>query len=642
MEPTKESAGLDPIVTTTLNYIKESDMAKVDRMVLNKRNFDSYHLKQDYSHKNKGQSQEFLPNQAMAVEQLVAFFQQALIDLGTWFRVERLPMSSDQDKIIKDADIQAIVARQLDKVDFMTFIGDALKSAFLGSLMVIKVHGKTVEIPRYVAYSDLEGGRKDKLRREDKTVWQLAVDLIRQKDFHIDPTSKGLYRLQEIEMDLHEVIALSEGSDPLYDPNVVARLSEGLGMDAERQGDLSRETAQNVTTSGYRKSVKIIEGWGTILDPTTGKVLHKNVTWTIANDLHVLAKPKPNPFWHNRNPIMSVPIIRVPHSEWHKALMDAPTALNMANNELYNLIVDGGMMATHGIKQIHTDWLEDEGQVSNGVEIGSTLKVNSSCPPGGKVMERIDTASVSRESLEVFNIMKSEFSASALTNDLRMGVMPSRQVKATEVVEASNTITSVFTGLAKVIESHLEQILELIWMTCAQNMDDLDSQEMKDLIDPARATTLAAMTAPERFAATVGGFKFKVFGISQTMNKMKDFRKLTAMLQTIATDPVLAEEFQRKYDFTKLLEEIMRSLDIDTSKIELDESEQETRAAAGQQGEQAQPAPGGQPGVNPSPNMQSQIPQMASRETGGPLNETTQSRIPRAHFPASPVSGVAK
>jgi hypothetical protein len=635
MEPKKDSAGLDPIVTTTLNYIKESKMAKTDRMLMNKKNFDSYHLKQDYSHKNKGQSQEFLPNQSMAVEQLVAFFQQALIDLGNWFRVERLPQSKDQDKVIKDSDIEAIVRRQLEKVDFMSFIGDALKSGFLGALMVIKVHGKTVESPRFVAYSDLEGGKKDKIRREDKKVWQLAVDLIRQADFHVDPTGKGLYRLQEIEMDLHEVEALSQGEDPLYDPAVVAQLSE-MASDAERAAEVARETGQNVSSQGYRKVVKVIEGWGTILD-ANGKVLHKNVTWTIANDMHVLSKPKPNPFWHNRSPIMSVPIIRVPHAEWPKALMDAPTALNMANNELYNLIVDGGMMATHGIKQIHTDWLEDEGQVSNGVEIGSTLKVNSQCPPGAKVMERIDTASVARESLDVFNIMKSEFSASALTNDLRMGVMPSRQVKATEVVEASNTITSVFSGLAKVIESNLEKILELVWMTCAQNMDDLDSSEVKDLIPIERAGAIAQMTSAERFAATVGGFKFKVFGISQTMNKMKDFRKLTAMLQTIATDPVLAEEFQRKYDFTKLLEEIMRSLDIDTSKLELDQSEQEARAQASEMPPTGAPAPG----AGDSPDMQSQIPQMASRETGGPLNDTVQSRIPRAHFPASPVSGVA-
>src|SRR5438045_2196086 len=115
-------------------------------------------------------------------------------------------------------------------------------------------------------------------------------------------------------MDLHEVIAMSEGDDPLYDPEVVAKLSAGLNSDAERQAELSRETAQNTTSSGYRKTVKIVEGWGTILDSGTGKVLHRNVTWTIANELYVLSKPKSNPFWHNRNPIMSVPIIRVPHS----------------------------------------------------------------------------------------------------------------------------------------------------------------------------------------------------------------------------------------------------------------------------------------------------------------------------------------
>jgi hypothetical protein len=306
--------------------------------------------------------------------------------------------------------------------------------------------------------------------------------------------------------------------------------------------------------------------------------------------------------------------------------MDAPTKHNIAMNEIYNLILDSGMMSTFGIKQLRTDWLEDIGQVSNGIYPGMTLEVNSNCPPGMKVVERVDTSSLSSESLSVYNLTNAEFQQSSLTNDLRMGILPARQVKATEVVEASQSITSVFTGVAKAIEQdYIQPVLRKAWMNIAQNIASMDSEELGAAIGREKAQQLQSMGPEELFAKTANNLSFKVFGVSRTLNKVKDFRKLTSLLQTISGSEVLVEEFIKKYDFGLLLEQIMKSLDINMDQIKLDE---EAQALNQMQQEQAP--------VQGMPDLQSQIPQASS----GALNDTVQSLIPRTDFPPSPVSGL--
>jgi hypothetical protein len=609
------------IVQVTLMYREEANEAKKNRMDMNKINFDCYHLKQDYSHKQEGQSKEFLGKQSLAVEQITAFIQQGLMDVGDWFGFEY--EAGVKSPKITSNEVKLLTSRQLEKLCFHDSMGDTLKLGLLGSLMIVKVHGEYVNKPRYIVEEELQNDKiKKNLIKENRKVWQLKHSLIRHQDYYPDPTGRGLYELQNIELDLSDVLALAEGDHPIYDKSMVELLVGSMVKELQ-ETEKARETNQNRTQANFRKRVKLTEGWGTILDPHSGKILYENVTWTVANDRFLIQKPTPNPFWHQMSPFLAKGIVRTPHAVWPKALMDAGTRHNIALNELYNLIFDAGMMATHGIKQIRPDWLENEAQIASGIRPGMTVEANSSCPPGMKVLERVDTASMSPESITVFNLSNAEFQQSVLTNDLRLGVLPSRAVKATEVVEASQTITSVFTGVAKAIEvGFLEKLLDLSWLTIAQHLDDLDSEEVKALLGDDRAILLASMSPEERFQIAVQGHKFKVYGVSKTLNKVKDFRKLTSLLQTLAGSEVLIEEFIKKYDFGKMLEEIMKSLDINTDRLRIDEVDMAMMVLRN-----ANPGAQSQPGS--SPNLQSQIPQAAT----GSLNETLQSRIPQANFP---------
>lgn len=602
---TKENR--NPLVDILKQCRDESIEAKRDRMDMNKDNFDCYHLKQDWSHKIKGQSREFLAKQAMAVEQLTAFLQQGLVDTKDWFGVEAKP--GVKNPLIRPDEIKLLLKDQLDKAKFPLLVSDAIKAGALGSLMIVKVHGKMVPKVSYeTELESTENGLRQKLLRLEKDIWQMRVDLIRQEDYEVDPTGRGLYEIQRIWMDYHELVSLAEQYPDDYDMAEIEKLQAYSAWDQTVYK--ARETGQNVSNEMYRKAIAIDEYWGDVIEPVTGKLLHKNIVMRVANERHLVSGPRKNPFWHQMSPFIAVPIIRVPHSVWHKALMDAPTKHNRAMNELYNLQLDGGFMSVFGIKQIREDWLEDPSQVAEGVPPGITLQVNTSAPVGAKVMERVDTGTLSQESITMFNITDREFISSSLTNDVRMGNLPSRTVKATEIVASNQALTGITNGIVKNIEFGLiTKILELGWMNVAQFSNDFDSDDTAALIGKERAMQIASLSPEQRFAATAMGHKFNVFGLSDTLNKINDFRKITAMLQTISGSQILSQAFAQKYDFTKLLDEILRSLDVDTKKIEIDQQPQQgfnpdmIQSMISRLGGQSQPQ---------GPNQQSQIPQAAT------------------------------
>ncbi len=317
------------IINCLTNYRQEASTAKHDRMLQNKHNFDAYHLRQDWSHKLKGQSREFLPKVATAVEQNANIIQQGLLDIGDWFKVDSQDGMDPDSMKIKPSTIYRLLSRQLQKDGFVKKVGDAVKLGMLGGLIIAKVTGKYVNKPKFVVKEFKKDNKISKqLYKVDDKCWQLDIQLIRQEDYYPDPTGRGLYEIQDSWMDLHEVCALAEGPDAIYDKQMVEDLEgsfDSAGFDQNE--NKSRETGQNIATGGFRKQIKITEIWGTILDED-GYILHENIMCTVANDRYVIQQPIPNPFWHKESPFVKASLLSVPHAVWPKAIMDAATNLN--------------------------------------------------------------------------------------------------------------------------------------------------------------------------------------------------------------------------------------------------------------------------------------------------------------------------
>ena len=565
----------EAILTFSDSCIKESREAKRWRMNINRDNYDMYHGRQDMSHKLKGQSKEFLPSQAMGVEQVAQFMHQGLLDFGDWFSANLRP--GVDEALFDSTQVRDILQKQFDKCGFYNFVLDSLKSAILGSLAIGKVRGCLVPARRFITS---EGERGTRLMKTDAKAFQLKFDLVPQRNFHIDPNGKGLYKIEEIDMDTWELEQFAKDYPKMFNRDALALAiahAAGSGQDTYNdESDKEGETNQPNPPRSYRKVIKLRECWGNILDPHTGKMIYERKQWIIADEKFLIVPPRDYPTWDQSDPYVVGALLRTPNSQWHRALADFPTMLNKTKNEIFNLIVDSGIMSVYGIKQLRENWLEDPSEADEIVP-GSTLGVNAACPPGAKVLERLDTNSAGAgEAHNAFQLVAGELNASMLQNNFRAGMLPARSVKATEIVATENAIDSVSSGISKSYEAgFVTQLLEKSWNLCLANFKRMDKDELRATLGHKPYERLGKLSDKTIYAKSYGGFEFKVFGISQTLNKIKDFRKLTAVLQAIATNAELTEAFVRKYSFTKILGEIIKALDINEGRIKHDKVDQQ-------------------------------------------------------------------
>lgn len=607
------------VVRAVNEYRIEAESARRDRIAQNKLNWATYYGNNDFSEKQEGQSAESLPKVAEAVEQFSAFVKRALTQFGDWFSVDlpkKSPITAEQARALMRCYLDKCVVGPNKTVKFPTIISNAIKSGLLESLIVLKVHGQRVKQRTFTA----EDGKSEPVIGSRST-WQLRIDLIPNEEYYPDPSGRGLFEIHRVERDLIDAQAMAEQG--IYDKEVVNQIVEDFTRsDADRRTAADRNQNEASTPSS-RKRLVIDECWGTLLNPD-GSVFMENALCAVANEKYLIRKPEANPFWHGRSPLLAVPLIQVPYSVWGKALYDSAVSLNTALNELFNLMLDGGIAEVWGIRQVHTNWLEDPSQVANGIPQGATLAVNENIPVDGKVVERIDSnGQVPQSALAMFALADREFQASSLVNDIRMGNLPPRQVKATEVVETSNNSAVMLDSISSDIEHELiENALQLVWMLIIQNMDDLAADEVANALGEEAAFTLSRMTSAERFQLFATGYGFKAYGLSSTLSRARDFQKLMALMQAVGTNPMMMQAFMKKFSPDKALDFLMKALNINPESIQNSPEEQkqvEQRVAELQQYAQIT---GGAQQASPSSGNESTNGEIAQNAapSGGPAN----------------------
>lgn len=614
-------------------YIEARD-AKWDREAKNRVNRDSYLGRQNWDGKMEGQSIEFLPKVSVATEQMSAFIKKGLTQVGSWFSVEvdnnlRPVISGQQISAILNVFLGNLWAGNNKTTNIQTVIGDATKVALLEAVPIFKVHGSMMPTRKFVAERGevelVEGvPRRDKqLRIIEDEEWRLRIDLIRFEDYFPDPTGYGLYEIHECERDLHEVLEMAEAG--VYDRRAVDML---VAVDYKRPEDMERQPSdmnQNEPiTPQFRKRVVLREFWGTLLN-SDGTVAHRNIVATVANDKYLIRPPEPNPFWHQQSPFVAEPLIRVPWSVWHKALYDEASSLNLAINEVFNLMIDGGIASVWGTRQIRLDALEDPTQVGGGVSQGVTLAVNSNLPVGGKVIEKVVEGDVPQDAFAMFTALNQEFAQAVLTNEIKMGTIPRKEVRATEVIEAGQSQAITLDGLVSDLENNIiNKLLEKSWLTILQNADDFPQEVLIGQIDRRVALTLMRATPAERFALFAGMAKFNCFGLSATMAQAREFQKMMAIVQVILQNPLTLQAFMKRFSADKTIDSIFRMMNFNPEQImkSMDELSADAQAMEAARTQAAGQLVGGQGGGTPTggASVPAQANQMANPLTGMTVN----------------------
>lgn len=546
------------LLRLTEGYYSEAHDAKQWRLSVNQTNREAFLGIQDWGDKFPGQSTEFLPKTGVAVEQFAAFFKRALTQAGDdWYELivpQGSPLNGYQCRQLLNIFLDNMLLDDQRIGNFQTLLSDLARLGATESLCIAKVHGNMVPTTLW-----------SQGRQKEGQVWRLRMDIIPFESFFQDPTGKNLYVIHEVERDVWEVQA--RAAEGLYDELEVGKLSETYALRQTGERDPQGVEQSPATPPNERKKATIRECWGTVLDEDGSALMH-NAVWAIANGHFVIRQAKPNPFWHGESPFVCTPILRVPFSTHHRAIFDDAASLNLCMNELFNLLIDGGMASVWGTRQLRPQYLENPDQYADGIPQGETIVVNANCPPGEKALEVVAEGVAPPDAMAMFEALNREFNQAALTNDLRLGQMPSKSVKATEVVAADQATDALLDGIAGDLEKNLiAPLVRKAFLTVLQFLDHVPAEAIAGAIGPQGLDILSSMSPEERFSA-FAAVGVRVKGLSAVLERARNFQKLMAILQAVTTNPILLQAFFTTYSPQALLAYMMKCMQIDPSDFE--------------------------------------------------------------------------
>jgi hypothetical protein len=523
-------------------YKTESESSRKTRTELNDRNWAAYLSKQDWSHKKSDQSKEFSPRTSMGVESVTAFIGRTLTGFGNYFSMELVNetmMNSNQARELLKHHLED------DKTDFVDIVKQGVKIALLSSVMTFKTRHEVVN-----------------------DEFMIKIDVEKPERVYPDPTGRELYFIHEVIKDLHDVVKLAKKG--VYDKDEVAKIKTDYA-EQDKVSKEERQKNQNQSSTNFRKRVVLHEMHGTIINQQ-GEVIDEEIVATMANNKYLIRKPRKNPRFHGNWPFVMTPIVKVPGSVWHKALYDEAVRINLYINELQNLMLDGGLAAAHDVKMLRQEYLEKPEQAAGGIPPGTTLIAKADMPHNVKLMEVVTTGQVPPDAFNMLNVASRDFDMASLFNDIKAGLLPPRQVKATEVIEKEQASSQQLDGFARTVEGAISKTIGLVWAEIMQFRNNYF--DVSHIIGDKAAFALSLMSSKERYDMFAAKTKFKVNGISSLITRGRNFQKLMIAVDTMFKNPILAQAFAQRFSANKIIDKIFEGLDIDAGSIELDKGEE--------------------------------------------------------------------
>lgn len=561
--------------------LNRSRLVRQVRYPKNDLNWRAYHGEQDFSHKNKHQSKETLPDFPIAVEQIVGTFERALTDSDDWLAVEPPGIGSS---LLPPAVAQNLLMYHLARLyvpgnkgtsayGVGALVGDAVKRAIMEGAAVFKVWPVftkrtpiNVELAAPKDDGDYSGYDLAAENGEELPVvedFRIAVDVLPYSDFFPDPSAKRQYEIHRTKKHLHELRA-----NPDYDQAAIDRL---YGKASDKLEEMhKREATKHVELAEDPYEVELFEYWGNLIDPKTGKVLASNIFFTWVND-ELIRDVSPNPNWDGCSPFIETSILRVPGSIVPKALADHAVPLWRAENELFNMMLDQGMRAAWGIGQVRPDIMEAPEEIADGVPQAYTAVLKPNVPTTSKFYERVDNGDAPPMAIEMLTRVSAALNEALATPDTKVGQLPPRQVKATEIVQAMQGAGSLYDAFSSRFEdTGLEPVFERVWGLILQYADTFVTDDLVQILGPRLAMILDDLPDEERYNL-LRSAKIRARGIRGVIAKERRFNKLTTVLNLLATSPVFADFFQQHYDLKKFFDDVLVSSGNDPSMYELDE-----------------------------------------------------------------------
>lgn len=549
---------------------------KIPRRPQNKLNWDYFHGNIDWSHKREEDPKIHLHKIGIAAERIRAKFKSALMKYDQWLLVER--DYYPKNPVLPDFVAKNLLTCQLRAADAKTKISDAILRGAVESRMVVKVGGKYITKPRFVKHGD------DTIR-EEKQVWQLDLQVIPFEGYHTDTENADspIYDIEECRVDKHVLLRLAAeepSADKPFLLDAVVKLDAFPEGEAEQAERAAKGNYQSTQMLKQRKQVLIHNFYGSILTDT-GEVMEwqsrdgskaalENIFCVVANEDVVLVDPQTNKRSSARSPYIATDLLRSPDNG-RKAILDAGTLINQAEDELLSLITAGAIKAAHNVTWYRKSAFANKKQASGGIKDGDQIAVDDSLPHGAEPLGVVQTGKVPQEAFELYQNLDRVFAENVISNSIDLsGNLPGKQVRSTELVQASGAIGDVFSSMASDIgDEFIEPLAEECLYEIVQNLDDMDEDEIRSAFEDRSdlAEQFLKMSPKQRFEQVAGTLRFRGKDFSSIISNQAKAQSMINLLSTLNANPQTQQLVETDLSVSKIVREIVKGLGLDVEEL---------------------------------------------------------------------------
>lgn len=576
------------IVKVLEGYRTESEFARAGgpnpRDEIWRVNWDRYWGRYSIEGKASWQSTHVMPESVQMVDRWAAAMREALDAGGEWFT------ASDESGVLKDfiPEINKVMRVLLSRIartpdghpmDFSSVFEDQMK---MGSLMTCCA-AVTFQFDR-----------------EAPEGWP-RVETVDSREVWYDPKNRNLYRRRRYEIDKWELMGLAEQADDegnnLYNIDAIADL-------VSEESEKTRENLERSTGSGrgepssLGRNVVTIDEWYCTVVMSDGKTAYTDNLIVVANERHIIRGPEVNPFWHDRDWLVSCPMISVPLSIYGRTYMESWGDVADAFVELTNVILDGATTSALRAFVANPDLLDDPTQLAEGISPNKVFLTEENVSDVRRFINSLELGQLPQEAVVVWKALKEEMREGAMLNEIALGQMaPNSRTTAFEISSVKQAGSAMVRSMARTIESRfVEPVLNLIWKVALQH---LDFNVMADAIGADVANALNKRR--EEFHNRAIGFRVR--GISGIVDRQQRLQNLLNALTVINQNQNLTAALLQEMSPRKLLQTLVQLFGLDVQDLKLSREEAmidsiATAAAGGAAPAPGQPAPSGQPGTD--------------------------------------------
>jgi hypothetical protein len=271
--------------------------------------------------------------------------------------------------------------------------------------------------------------------------------------------------------------------------------------------------------------------WGNLYD-TTGNLLQKNITYTIANENYVIRKPMKNPFFHRKNPYVVAGILDVPFSNYHKSLVGMAMGTVDALIELLNLIIDSMSLSTLQQYEMNMDNLYDPKQLETGIIPAKVWKMKQA----GGLITQIAQPGVPSGVWNLYQGLDKESMFSGIGEMMTGAPRLKGRVSALEASLKSGESSMLFEYFITDLEkTFVESFLEKFFLTMLQYQRDWSNP--KFIRSVPEAYQLANMTPEQRYEFLGTDTSFVVHGLSYVLGRAQELEKIGMFAKILGQNP---------------------------------------------------------------------------------------------------------